>query len=483
MRGGDKGILLMKSILKKTKKRPAEFYAALGCAALTVLCAAAAVLFAVFFSDKILAAAAGAVILALAASVSACTVNLVKRSAGARADSKEPPANLRYNFLATKRSELVRKLLVGAFTCSKDELDECGIVFDKRFFGVVMARIDRLKEIDPASVPMIKFGIMNIGNDVFAKTGRVYSIESNEYDIAWVLNYDDYRPVVPAVEQVQQLVESVYGITASFGCNFGADSAEDISDLYHNAQYSLSYRLSRGYNSIILYNSIKDSARDICEYPEQLEREVIAGITAQNAAEVKSGVHKFMEAIASAPYSTVITHANRLLTAVDKLAADITAAEDAVAVNNIEIMTRMETIAEIESFAVSRCESVMIKFSRLKTDSKKDMIIESILNYIDEHYRDSNLSIDMIAGEVNRSANYTRRIFKQSRGISISEYISNKRFDEVCRLLIETNTPAQEIGKQLGLNSGSYFYTAFKKHTGYTPDQYRKVHQHQTESE
>ncbi|MDO5387555.1 MAG: AraC family transcriptional regulator, partial [Pseudomonadota bacterium] len=74
------------------------------------------------------------------------------------------------------------------------------------------------------------------------------------------------------------------------------------------------------------------------------------------------------------------------------------------------------------------------------------------------------------------SANYTRSMFKQGQGISISDYIAKKRFDEVCRLLRETNMTAQEIGKNLGLNSGSYFYTSFKKHTGYTPEQYRKLH-------
>ena len=389
---------------------------------------------------------------------------------------------IKYNFLSTKKNELIHKLLVGTFTYSQDDLDEYNIIFDKQFFGVVMARIDRLKEIDPANIPIIKYGIMNIGDEVLSKAGRVYSIESNEFDIAWVINYDDYHPLMPAVEQVQKFVESIYKITASFGCNFGADSAEDLSDLYHNAQYSLSYRLSKGYNSIILYNSIKDSAQNICEYPDMLERDIISDMTTQNRESMRKNIHKFMETISTAPYSTVIMHSNRLLSAVDQMAAKITSAEDTVTVNNIETMTRMETISEIESFVAARCESVSIKFSEMKTDSKKDMIAKTIIDYIDEHFHDSNLSIDMIANEVNRSANYTRSIFKQSQGISISDYISNKRFDEVCRLLLETNMTAQEIGKQIGLNSGSYFYTAFKKHTGYTPDQYRKIHQHTQQS-
>lgn len=380
-----------------------------------------------------------------------------------------------YNFFSDNRSDLIRKLLFGTFTYSKDELSENGIIFDMKFFGVIMARIDRMKELDPAGIPIIKYGIMNIGNDVFSKFGRVYSIEPNEYDIAWIINYENPAAAVPGVKQVQEFVESIYKITVSFGCNFGADSAEDISDLYHNSMYSLSFRLSMGYNSIILYNSIKDYAKNICEYPEEIEKEIIYGILSNNRSIIHTCLDKFMDEIDTAPYSTILTHVNRLLSAADSIPNNETA-EEQTTVNYLEIMTRMETITEIKDFVLHRFENLAIKLSDTKTDYRKNMIVDAVVDFIDEHYKDPNLSIDIIANAVNRSANYTRSIFKQIKGISISEYISNKRFDEVCRLLIETEQSAQEIGKQIGLNSGSYFYTAFKKHTGCTPDQYRKQH-------
>lgn len=391
-------------------------------------------------------------------------------------EEKPTGQKIKYNFLNTKRSELIQKILVGTFTYSEEELRENGIVFDNPYFGVVMARIDRMKEIEPANIPMIKYGIMNIGDEVLSSVGRVYSLESNEYDIVWIINYDELDSILPAVKQIQEFVESIYKITASFGCNFGAESPEDISDFYHNAQYSLSYRLSMGYNSIIMYSSVKDCALNICEYPETLEQEILSDVMSQNIEAMKNNVHSFMESIKTAPYSTVITHANRLLTAVDSAAGKVSGSDDSITVNNVEIMTRMETIDEIETFVFNRCESVSLKFSNIKTDSKQDIIAKAVKDFIDEHFRDSNLSIDMIAKEVNRSANYTRSIFKQSQGLSISDYIASKRFEEVCRMLVETDVTAQDIGKSIGLNSGSYFYTAFKKHTGYTPDQYRKIY-------
>ena len=105
---------------------------------------------------------------------------------------------------------------------------------------------------------------------------------------------------------------------------------------------------------------------------------------------------------------------------------------------------------------------------------KYEKLADDIREYIDERYTDPGLSVDMIASHVGRSANYSRTIFKRCKGISISDYIASKRFDEVCRLLRETDLSAVQICLRTGMSANSYFYTAFKKHTGYTLEQYRK---------
>lgn len=104
------------------------------------------------------------------------------------------------------------------------------------------------------------------------------------------------------------------------------------------------------------------------------------------------------------------------------------------------------------------------------------MFVYSLLEFINENYRNPNLSVEMIAEAVNKSVNYTRTMFKKSIGISISEYIRKKRFDEACRLLAETNLDACKIGGMTGFESANYFYTAFKKYTGLTCGQYRRLY-------
>lgn len=386
---------------------------------------------------------------------------------------KRGRSGFEYNFFASCRAELLYKLLVGNFDVSREELGEHGITFPYKYFGVALTRLDHLKTLDPTEVPLIKYGIINIGNEVFGKYLRAYGVEVSEHDIAWIVNYDNVNELFTSIEQIKYFITDIYHCTASFGCDFDNENSEDISDMFNNAKYALSYRITRGYNSTIIYRELTDVAPG-CEYPEAVEKRIAADISFQDKASLKTDVGAFMKGISAAPYSVILTHANRLLYAVDALAARSGNGEGFALTNHMEKMTRIETIEEIETYILNRCTSAALKLCNIKTDSKKDMLAETVKSYIDEHFTDPNLSIDAIADTVGRSANYTRSVFKSACGISVSDYISNKRFDEICRLLASTELPAQEIGKRVGMSSGSYFYTAFKKRAGCTPEQYRK---------
>ena len=464
----------IKKQIKALLRRPLPFCALAAYYLITAaMCAVTALV-----SDGVNTIISAAVWLVSAVCYSALMLFLCKKAQSASAKQLPPPVypghsgrGFSYDYFADVRAELVRKLLVGTFAVSPEELQEHGIIFPHKYFGVVMTRLDHLKKLNPSEVPLIKYGIINVGHEVFGKYCAAYGVEPNEYDIAWIVNYSDPHDVLTSIEQIKLFITDIYHCTSSFGCDFGSENADDISDMFNNAKYALSYRLTRGYNSTIIYKELVNDEPE-CEYPEDTAQKIISDISASDKAELTRDIGIFISEISNAPYTVILTHANRLLYSADHMSAKNQ--EGSVITNHMEVMTRMETLEEIESYIFSRCESALLSLSAIKTDSKKDAIAQIAADYIDAHFTDPNLSIDDIAGAADKSANYTRTIFKQVKGVSVSDYIARRRFDEACRLLRQTDMSAQDIGKKVGMNSGSYFYTAFKKHTGATPEQYRR---------
>ena len=71
---------------------------------------------------------------------------------------------------------------------------------------------------------------------------------------------------------------------------------------------------------------------------------------------------------------------------------------------------------------------------------------------------------------------YLSKLFRKETGLSISEYIRNKKIEEAMALLRYSEKTSIEIATDLGFSSHSYFISVFKKVCGMTPKEYRNQH-------
>ena len=72
---------------------------------------------------------------------------------------------------------------------------------------------------------------------------------------------------------------------------------------------------------------------------------------------------------------------------------------------------------------------------------------------------------------------YISSFFKQNKGISIHNYIQQKRMIKAAELLEETDLAIAEIVQQIGYNNTNTFYKAFKRYYGMTPRSYKESKQ------
>jgi len=66
------------------------------------------------------------------------------------------------------------------------------------------------------------------------------------------------------------------------------------------------------------------------------------------------------------------------------------------------------------------------------------------------------------------------RAFKQSMGMTPTNYIAERRIERAKKLMQETNLPISEIALRSGFSSQSHFTTSFRRLAGVTPRCFRK---------
>jgi len=100
-------------------------------------------------------------------------------------------------------------------------------------------------------------------------------------------------------------------------------------------------------------------------------------------------------------------------------------------------------------------------------------IVENAMIYMKENY-DKELKLEDISMMSFFSRNYFCRMFKETTGMTVSEYIQKIRIQEACRLLKETDNTVIDIAQQVGYKDIKFFNKVFKRNVGLTPGKYRE---------
>lgn len=100
-----------------------------------------------------------------------------------------------------------------------------------------------------------------------------------------------------------------------------------------------------------------------------------------------------------------------------------------------------------------------------------DHAYREMAEFIGEH---PEISLSGLASAFGYSRVTVNRIFHDSTGGTVGDYVRKTRLERACRLLSQTDQPYKAIAPLCGFANEYYFATVFKQSTGYTPGEYRR---------
>jgi len=114
--------------------------------------------------------------------------------------------------------------------------------------------------------------------------------------------------------------------------------------------------------------------------------------------------------------------------------------------------------------------------SLLRNLPHSDTVVADCEAWLKENYAAGNV----VQGVVQKSKlpeRTLKRRFGKATGSSIIDYVQNLRIEAAKQLLETSGTAVEEISFEIGYEDVSFFRRLFKRRTGLTPGQYRRMFQ------
>lgn len=138
-------------------------------------------------------------------------------------------------------------------------------------------------------------------------------------------------------------------------------------------------------------------------------------------------------------------------------------------------LDHLNTISEVSDLHDRMALDFTGKMRLLQKNMRTSKPITKCVEYIYSHIKE-RITIEELAEHLEISASYLSRQFKEELGISVSDYIREKKIERAQNILKYSDDSLVDIANQLSFSSQSHFIQTFKKYVGMTPKKYRDLY-------
>jgi two-component system response regulator YesN len=282
---------------------------------------------------------------------------------------------------------------------------------------------------------------------------------------------------------MDQICKSAFRIlenNTSAGIGFICSDLMDLSRSYQSAKNAIDYRILFDPNQVIYIQDVEAQVNDgniwDSSYTENILREIKLG----EVEHLEKAIQELICYIKKTAISFQVFQISlmEMITEIYKLGRAYQIDMDKVFgldFNFKDKIYQFKSSEALKQWLLNICMKVRGSIRRERIDSAK-LLIEKAVEYIDEYYQNSELSVDTLCNYLNVSATYFSTLFKREMGMSFVNYLTKVRLDKALQLLNTTDEKTYNISTMVGYMEPNYFSYVFKKEYGVSPSNYRKNH-------
>ncbi len=287
----------------------------------------------------------------------------------------------------------------------------------------------------------------------------------------------------------EELFERIGGIRDAFRKYYRFDLTAALSDpgeltqvrrMYNRTLHCLNHRFYLGEGSLITERDIAERGKAEAEADKQSgqpfeydEKRFAIPIQAGNWEEAERELARLFRQLSDARLSIAETKSYL----VQMFMEVVRLCDPAPMKDAMDQMTRELETGTLQSFqqfvlAVAK-QAALERFERHRR--KHSQIVEQVKSIVERRYREESLTLQTIAGEMYMNPDYIGKMFKKETGEKFTQYIIGFRIQKALELIERGGYSIASLAEETGFgDNASYFSKVFKKHTGFSPSEYKK---------
>lgn len=327
---------------------------------------------------------------------------------------------------------------------------------------------------------LLMFSLKDLAQDYLKERMRFHALSYLEEEIFVFLldKAEDIEQVLYHLDQVCKLGNRVLGTQVTAALGQVCDRMEDLNTSYQEARNAMEYRTILGGGQVLYIHDIEPSPKESVSFMEYDFQNLVRAVKMGSREETDAAIRQFMESI-----RRVSITPNQYQLLCMELSTELMKIGRTYKLRTRQIfgegnhipwqeLYRHITVDELESWLREICNNLRHTLRHERTDSTM-RLTEKAKAYIEEHYRESDLSAETLCHYLNVSAAYFSTIFKREVGLSFVAYLTKIRLDHAVELLRTTDDKTYVIAEAVGYMEPNYFSYVFKKQYGISPSKYR----------